>query len=180
MPVPTVVKKWAMDRKRLATAILFMMGPISFLAAQEKGGPSTQGDLEAIKAELRSQDDRINRLSAEVTRLVETLKEKGILVEKGNVEKGNAPAPKASLASPSATVPGTVGVDNPSPTAVGGVRSHVVAKGETLIQIAKQYGVTVDDIEQLNKITDAKKLQIGQTLKIPGSGSPSPSEQSSP
>jgi LysM repeat protein len=175
MPVPTVVKKWAMDRKRLATAILFMMAPISFLAAQEKGGPSTQGDLEAIKAELRSQDDRINRLSAEVTRLVETLKEKGILVE-----KGNAPAPKASLASPSATVPGTVGVDNPSPTAVGGVRSHVVAKGETLIQIAKQYGVTVDDIEQLNKITDAKKLQIGQTLKIPGSGSPSPSEQSSP
>jgi LysM repeat protein len=175
MPVPTVVKKWAMDRKRLATAILFMMGPISFLAAQEKGGPSTQGDLEAIKAELRSQDDRINRLSAEVTRLVETLKEKGILVE-----KGNAPAPKASLASPSATVPGTVGVDNPSPTAVGGVRSHVVAKGETLIQIAKEYGVTVDDIEQLNKITDAKKLQIGQTLKIPGSGSPSPSEQSSP
>jgi LysM repeat protein len=171
MPVPTVVKKWAMDRKRLATAILFMMGPISFLAAQEKGGPSTQGDLEAIKAELRSQDDRINRLSAEVTRLVETLKEKGILVE-----KGNAPAPKASLASPSATVPGTVGVDNPSPTAVGGVRSHVVAKGETLIQIAKQYGVTVDDIEQLNKITDAKKLQIGQTLKIPGSGSPSPAE----
>jgi LysM repeat protein len=175
MPVPTVVKKWAMDRKRLATAILFMMAPISFLAAQEKGGASTQGDLEAIKAELRSQDDRINRLSAEVTRLVETLKEKGILVE-----KGNAPAPKASLASPSATVPGTVGVDNPSPTAVGGVRSHVVAKGETLIQIAKQYGVTVDDIEQLNKITDAKKLQIGQTLKIPGSGSPSPSEQSSP
>jgi LysM repeat protein len=63
---------------------------------------------------------------------------------------------------------------------VGGVRSHVVAKGETLIQIAKQYGVTVEDIEQLNKITDAKKLQIGQTLKIPGSGSsasPSPSEQ---
>jgi len=175
MLVPTVVKKWAMDRKRLAAAILFMMAPISFLAAQEKGGPSTQGDLEAIKAELRSQDDRINRLSAEVTRLVETLKEKGILVE-----KGNAPAPKASLASPSATVPGTVGVDNPSPTAVGGVRSHVVAKGETLIQIAKQYGVTVEDIEQLNKITDAKKLQIGQSLKIPGSGSPSPSEQSSP
>ena len=164
-----------MDGKRLATAIAFMMAPISFLTAQEKGGASTQGDLEAIKAELRSQDDRINRLSAEVTRLVETLKEKGILVE-----KGNAPAPKASLASPSATVPGTVGVDNPSPTAVGGVRSHVVAKGETLIQIAKQYGVTVDDIEQLNKITDAKKLQIGQTLKIPGSGSPSPSEQSSP
>jgi LysM repeat protein len=170
-----------MDGKRLATAVAFMMAPISFLAAQEKGGPSTQGDLEAIKAELRSQDDRINRLSAEVTRLVDVLKDKGILVEKGNAAAPKAsPVPKASPASPSATVPGTVGVDNPSPTAVGGIRTHVVAKGETLIQIAKQYGVTVDDIEQLNKITDAKKLQIGQTLKIPGSGgspSPSPTEQ---
>ena len=165
-----------MDGKRLATAVAFMMAPISFVAAQEKGGPSNQGDLEAIKAELRSQDDRINRLSAEVTRLADALKDKGIVVE-----KSAAAAPKASPDSPSATVPGTVGVDNPSPTAVGGVRTHVVAKGETLTQIAKQYGVTVDDIEQLNKITDAKKLQIGQTLKIPGSGSSaSPSEQSSP
>ena len=169
-----------MDGKRLATAIAFMMAPISFLAAQEKGGPTTQGDLEAIKAELRSQDDRINRLSAEVARLVEALKDKGIVLDKGTAAPKASPAPKAAPASPSATVPGTVGVDNPSPTAVGGVRSHVVAKGETLIQIAKEYGVTVEDIEQLNKITDAKKLQIGQTLKIPGAGSsasPSPSGQ---
>jgi|GEM_PF-2371488 LysM repeat protein len=166
-----------MDGKRLATAVAFMMAPISFLAAQEKGAPPSQGDLESIKAELRSQDDRINRLSAEVNRLIEALKEKGIAVEKGNVvEKGNAPAPKAAPATPSATVPGTVGVDNASPTAVGGTRTHVVAKGETLTQIAKQYAVTVEDIEQLNKITDAKKLQIGQTLRIPGSGSPSPAE----
>jgi LysM repeat protein len=169
-----------MDGKRLATAIAFMMAPISFLTAQEKTGPTTQGDLEAIKAELRSQDDRINRLSAEVTRLVEALKDKGIVLDKGTAAPKASPAPKAAPASPSATVPGTVGVDNPSPTAVGGVRSHVVAKGETLIQIAKEYGVTVEDIEQLNKITDAKKLQIGQTLKIPGAGSsasPSPSGQ---
>src|SRR6201981_2783308 len=171
-----------MDGKRLATAIAFMMAPISFLVAQEKGGAPTQGDLEAIKAELRSQDDRINRLSTEVTRLVEALKDKGIVLDKGTAAAPTAsPAPKAAPASPSATVPGTVGVDNPSPTAVGGVRTHVVAKGETLTQIAKQYGVTVDDIEQLNKITDAKKLQSGQTLKIPGSDSnASPSEQSSP
>lgn len=174
MLVLTVVHKWAMDGKRLATALAFMMTPISFLAAQEKGGPSS-GELEGIKAELRSQDDRINRLSAEVNRLVEILREKGITVDKGTMSAPRASAvPKASAASPSATVPGTVGVDNPSPTAMGGVRTHVVAKGETLIQIAKQYGVTVDDIEQLNKIQDAKKLQIGQTLKIPGSGSPSP------
>ena len=154
-----------MDGKRLAMTVAFMMALISFLAAQEKGGPSTQGDLDAIKAELRSQDDRINRLSSEVARLIEALKEKGIVVEKGAAVQKASPV---TTASPSATVPGTVGVDNASPTAVGGTRTHVVAKGETLIQIAKQYGVTVDDIEQLNKIQDAKKLQIGQTIKIPG------------
>jgi len=160
-----------MDGKRLAAAIAIMVAPISFLGAQEKGGvPSTQGDLEAIKAELRAQDDRLTRLAAEVTRLAEVLKEKGIVVE-----KATAVTPKASPANPAATAPGTVGVDNASPTAVGGIRTHVVAKGETLIQIAKQYGVTVEDIEQLNKIQDAKKLQIGQALKIPGGGSPSPS-----
>ena len=159
-----------MDGKRLATAIALMVAPISFLDAQEKGAPSTQGDLEAIKAELRAQDDRLNRLAAEVSRLVEALKEKGI-----TVEKGAAVAPKASAVNPAPTAPGTVGVDNASPTALGGIRTHVVAKGETLIQIAKQYGVTVEDIEQLNKIQDAKRLQIGQTLKIPGGASPSPS-----
>lgn len=162
-----------MDGKRLVTAVAFIMAPISFLAAQEKGGPSTQGDLESIKAELRSQDDRINRLSSEVGHLIEALKEKGIMVER--TAGAPAKASPAPSATPAATTPGTVGVDNPSPTAVGGTRSHVVAKGETLIQIAKQYGVTVEDIEQLNKIQDAKRLQIGQTLKIPGSGSPSPS-----
>jgi LysM repeat protein len=179
MLVPAVVHKWAMDGKRLATALAFLLAPISFLGAQERVG-SSAGEIETIKAELRSQDDRINRLSAEVNRLVELLREKGIAVDKTNASTPKAsPAPKAAPASPSATVPGTVGVDNPSPTAMGGVRTHVVAKGETLTQIAKQYGVTVDDIEQLNKIQDAKKLQIGQTLKIPGSGSsasPSPNE----
>ena len=152
-----------MDGKCLATAIALIVSPFSFLMAQEKGG-SSQSDLEAIKAELKAQEDRINKLSAEVGRLAEALKEKGIVL-----------TPKAAVVNPSATVPGTVGVDNPSPTAAAGVRTHVVAKGETLIQIAKQYGVTVEDIEQLNKIQDAKKLQIGQTIKIPGTGTPAPS-----
>ncbi len=76
-------------------------------------------------------------------------------------------------ASPTPTPPATLGVENPSPVEPSGTRSHVVAKGETLTQIAKQYGVTVEEIQQANKIQDAKKLQIGQTIKIPGSASPS-------
>jgi LysM repeat protein len=65
------------------------------------------------------------------------------------------------------TNPATAGVENPSPADTANVKTHVVAKGETLSQISKQYGVTVEEIEQLNKIEDAKKLQAGQTIKIP-------------
>jgi len=141
--------------------------PLSFVVAQEKS-PS-ESDLGAIKGELKSQEDRLNKLSVEVNRLTEALKEKGIVV----TPKASPVTPvKASPANPNPTAPGMVGVDNASPAAG---RTHVVAKGETLTQIAKQYGVTVQDIEQLNKIQDAKKLQIGQTLKIPGAGTPSPS-----
>jgi LysM repeat protein len=53
-------------------------------------------------------------------------------------------------------------------------------KGETLSQIAKQYGVSVPDIQHLNKIGDAKKLQAGQTIKIPGTTSASPSPSPAP
>ncbi|MBV8816002.1 MAG: LysM peptidoglycan-binding domain-containing protein [Verrucomicrobia bacterium] len=166
-----------MQGKRILAAIALMIMPVSFLAAQEKANPSYQSDLEAIKGELKSQEDRINKLSLEVGRLTEALREKGISVAP-KASSASAPkaspanTPKAPAANPSATVPGTVGVDNASPA---GGRTHVVAKGETLTQIAKQYGVTVADIEQLNNIQDAKKLQIGQTLKIPGGGAASPS-----
>ncbi|MBV8586172.1 MAG: LysM peptidoglycan-binding domain-containing protein, partial [Verrucomicrobia bacterium] len=60
-------------------------------------------------------------------------------------------------------------------------------KGETLTSIAKQYGVAVGDLEKLNKIQDARKLQVGQALKIPPGGtatspatSPSSSASASP
>jgi LysM repeat protein len=44
---------------------------------------------------------------------------------------------------------------------------HIVKKGDTATSIAKIYGLTAEEILKLNKITDAKKLQLGQNLKIP-------------
>ncbi len=45
--------------------------------------------------------------------------------------------------------------------------THVVAKGETLSSIALQYKVTVSSLKSANKITDERKLRIGQKLVIP-------------
>jgi LysM repeat protein len=52
-----------------------------------------------------------------------------------------------------------------TPAPLGNV--HIVKKGDTAISIARSCGVTADELLKYNKIADAKKLQPGQTLKIP-------------
>jgi LysM repeat protein len=81
-------------------------------------------------------------------------------------------AANPAAANPAATV---AGVENPAPADNANTKTHTVAKGETLTQISKQYGVSVEEIEELNKIGDAKKLQAGQTIRIPASQTATPS-----
>ena len=44
---------------------------------------------------------------------------------------------------------------------------YIVKKGDTLWDIAKTYGSTVDDIVRANGIEDENKIQVGQKLFIP-------------
>ena len=64
--------------------------------------------------------------------------------------KAEVPAKQTDV-PPTRTTPGT----------------HVVKKGDTATSIAKTYGLTAEEILKLNKIADAKKLQLGQVLTIP-------------
>jgi LysM repeat protein len=61
--------------------------------------------------------------------------------------------------------------------------THVVARGETLTSIAKMHKVGIDELQKFNHIENDRKLQIGQTLVIPGAHasapSPSPSQSAS-
>ncbi|MBC2606886.1 LysM peptidoglycan-binding domain-containing protein [Pelagicoccus albus] len=45
---------------------------------------------------------------------------------------------------------------------------HTVRSGETLDEIAKRYGVTIQELKTANQITNANRIRIGQTLVIPG------------
>jgi LysM repeat protein len=45
---------------------------------------------------------------------------------------------------------------------------HVVQTGDSLSSIARKYGAKSQDIINANKISDASKIQVGQTLFIPG------------
>ena len=49
-------------------------------------------------------------------------------------------------------------------------REHQVRKGDTLGGIARKYGVTVNQVSQVNKLGKTPVLKVGQTLVIPLSG----------
>ena len=54
----------------------------------------------------------------------------------------------------------------PSGNVSSGSGTHLVSKGENLTRIASKYGMTVKQIMELNNLTDAGKIRIGQTLLI--------------
>jgi murein DD-endopeptidase MepM/ murein hydrolase activator NlpD len=47
---------------------------------------------------------------------------------------------------------------------------HTVQAGDTLIGIAKQYGISAEALQEANAILDPRRLQIGQELVIPREG----------
>ncbi len=47
---------------------------------------------------------------------------------------------------------------------------HIVRAGETLSSIAQQYGVTVTELVEANRLTNANAIYVGQKLRIPRTG----------
>jgi LysM domain len=74
-----------------------------------------------------------------------------------------APTPAPTVAEAPAVAPAVV----PSPSPAPEERTYVVKKGDTPVAIARQFGVSVDELLKANNITDPRSLQVGQTLKVP-------------
>ncbi|MBW0000795.1 MAG: LysM peptidoglycan-binding domain-containing protein [Verrucomicrobia bacterium] len=180
-----------MDGKSVCGWLIAIVAGASAVLAQDKGSVATR-DLEAIKAQLKAQQERIDKLSQQVNKLNDAIRQQRPATPPPPPPPPPAPPAPAVAASPTpnastnagAAAPATVGVERALPVEPANTRTHTVARGETLTQIAKQFGVTVEDIEHLNKIGDAKKLQAGQTIKIPPPAnsanpaqSPSPADQ---
>jgi LysM repeat protein len=172
-----------MDAMRIFYVVLVTFAPFSSVLAQgaaESAKTETlvlkaqTVELESLKAEVKTQGEKIDRLTQEVATLSDLLKQKPAptVAKAEPVPAATPSAANPAAANPAATV---AGVENPSPADNPNTKTHTVAKGETLTQISKQYGVSVEEIEELNKIGDAKKLQAGQTIKIPPSQTATPS-----
>jgi LysM repeat protein len=57
----------------------------------------------------------------------------------------------------------------PAPAGTQASRVHVVAAGETLFSLARQYGTTVDALRAANGI-EGDRIAVGQRLRVPGGG----------
>ena len=76
------------------------------------------------------------------------------------------------LVIPQSQVEATVTPGSVSPSTAPVI--HLVQAGDTLGAIARQYGVTVEALQEVNAISDPTRLQIGQELIIPKAGTIAP------
>ena len=121
--------------------------------------------VSALRDAVIQQTRQIDALTAEIERL-------GVALGQRRPPKATVPAGDVS---PAATETPTVNTVNPGETPVPVVSTtpdpaftqHTVVKGDNLTNLSKKYGTTVETIQKLNKITDARKMQVGQVLSIP-------------
>ena len=81
------------------------------------------------------------------------------------------PAPKPSAApddsNKAAFLASRTDGKRTSGTNTTGSRTYTVLKNDTPTSIARKFGITSTELLKFNKIDDAKKMQLGQTLKVP-------------
>ncbi|MGC3988708.1 MAG: LysM domain-containing protein [Chthoniobacteraceae bacterium] len=125
---------------------------------------STDMELKSLRESLDLQNKEIDRLSLKVDLLLKKLGVKMAADEETTPPASPAPATDAETTAPKA--------EPAAPANSQGI--HTVSKGETIVVIARKYGVSAGELMTVNHISDARHLQIGQNLVIPMSKSGSP------
>ena len=140
--------------------VLFCFSLHAQTFAQQPADNTTQ--LQALSKKIDEQNAKIDMLSQQILKLEQQL-------------ANSRPGVMIGEATPAPTTAAPV-VEN---TNHSGANTHTVARGETLTSIAKMHNLTVGELQKLNHIENPQKLQIGQTIILPGPGSsasPSPAE----
>ncbi len=155
-----------MSRIFLLSATLGFFAP-ALLAADS---PLAQ-EVHELRRDVQMQAKKIEALSEQIlrlTQLTETAKAAPVPVA--------LPPPAATTqmvkTAPVPAAPATPAPEIPKAEAMPPPIKHTVEKGETLTSIAKHYNIPLPDLQKLNKITNDRKLQIGQTLSVPAGKAP--------
>ena len=154
----TEVPSLPMTRLLRTLAILLFSVSLTIDADAQSPTPAPGGSeaaqLLSLTKKIDEQNIKIDALSQQILRLQQEIQHpKGTSL--------GSPLPVGGEASP--------------PAAAASGSTHVVARGETLTSIAKMHKVGIDELQKFNHIENDRKLQIGQTLVIPGAHATSPS-----
>ncbi|HET9418793.1 MAG TPA: LysM peptidoglycan-binding domain-containing protein [Chthoniobacterales bacterium] len=140
--------------KWVAMGALLSVGLVSPISAQTPASPtpspSDAAPLEALVKKIDEQNAKIDALSQQILKLQQEIANKrpGVMI-------GETPE-ATSTSAPGETAERPVGAN-----------THTVVRGETLTSIAKQYKVSIEDLQRVNHIEDGRRLQAGQTITIP-------------
>ena len=94
----------------------------------------------------------------------------------GSPAASAAATPSPPPSPPATPAPSPVASRTPSPAAAtqpptavpsAVTRTYRVQAGDTLIAIAARFGVSVEELQQLNGVKDPRLLRVGQVLRIP-------------
>ena len=167
LPVPLPDGKISGMKSLLPCAVFLL--PVAAAFAQTPQPSSAPGEMLTLERKIDELNAKIDALSQHILKLEQQASHPGTMIGE------TSPSP----------VPSTATITNESahPSPANGT-THVVARGETLTSIAKQYKVGVEELQKFNHIEDGRKLQAGQTVMIPppsaspaASASPSPTPQ---
>jgi LysM repeat protein len=169
--MPEHVNNFAMIRMLSAVLVLSWVVPTGFAQTVKTPSEGNSSQMAAMMDRLDKQSQQIEALAREVSRLTTAIENRADLT---SGTPGPAPTPRLITPSTPASSPTPAVLPADAPP---GSQMHVVAKGENLTKISKNYQVSIEEIMKVNKIQDDRKLQIGQNLIIPGKtgASPSPS-----
>lgn len=141
-------------------AVALVSGGFAQTFAPSPNRANSQIDLQILAKKIDEQNAKIDMLSQQILKLQQQIaasSKPGVMIG----EATPAPSSSATISEPTRTV--------------GNGNTHIVARGETLIAIAKAHGVSVTDLQKANHIDNPTKLQAGQTIVIPSTSSPAPS-----
>jgi LysM repeat protein len=156
----------------LAATLGLMVGFFPTGQAAPADSALTQ-EVHELRRDVQMQAKKIEVLSDQILRLTQIIEErKNNTPVSSPPSGGTAGAPGVAEIARAKPEPRPEVKTEPEIPKAEAVQStptvqHTVAKGETLTSIAKQYNVPLSDLQKLNKITNDRKLQIGQTLSVP-------------
>ena len=136
---------------------------------------SDSARLDMLAKKIDEQNAKIDLLSQQILKLEQQLSNS----RSGIVSGESTPAAPITTSTTAPAPVTSMYHATPAPAAAMGGNTHTVERGETLTSIAKMYNVSVSELQKYNHIENDRKLQIGQTIMIPGAGVASPTPSAS-